>query len=53
LNHVNQVVVHANDVNLLGKNISSIKDNAESILHTIEEIGLEMNVNKTRYINMT
>jgi hypothetical protein len=39
--------VHADDVNLLGDNISTIKK-AETLIDASKEVGLEVNVEKTK-----
>jgi hypothetical protein len=38
-----------NDVNLLGANIDTMKKNTETLIDAIKEIGLEINVEKTKY----
>jgi hypothetical protein len=37
-------------VNLLGDNIDTIKKNTEILIDAIKEIGLEINVDKTKYM---
>jgi hypothetical protein len=46
----NQILAYADDVNLLGDNIATIKTNTETLIDASkEEVGLEMNVEKTKY----
>jgi hypothetical protein len=37
-------------VNLLGDNIDTIKENTETVIDASEEVGLEINVDKTKYM---
>jgi hypothetical protein len=52
LNGTHHLLVHAGDINLLGDNVSTIKKNAEAIIHAIKEADLEVNTEKTRYTLM-
>jgi hypothetical protein len=45
-----QLLVYADDVNLLGDNIDTIKNNAETLIDVSKEVGLELNVEKTKYM---
>jgi hypothetical protein len=37
-------------VNLLGDNIDTVKKNTESLIDASKEVGLEINVDKTKYM---
>jgi hypothetical protein len=39
---------YADDVNLLGDNIDTIKKNSETLIDASKEVGLEINVEKTK-----
>jgi hypothetical protein len=43
LNETHQLLVYADDVNLLGDNIDTIKKNMETLIDASKEVGLEVN----------
>jgi hypothetical protein len=45
-------VVCADDVNILGGSLHTVKENAESLVVASNETGLEVNVDKTKYMVM-
>jgi hypothetical protein len=50
LNETHQLLVYANDINLLGDNIDTIKKNTETLTEAREEVSLEVNAEKTKYM---
>jgi hypothetical protein len=50
LNGTHQLLVYADDVNLLGDNIHAIKKNMETLIDASKEVGLEVNTKKTKYM---
>jgi hypothetical protein len=53
LNGTHQIFVYADDVNLLGDSISTIKENSETLLEASRDVGLEINAEKTKYMIMS
>jgi hypothetical protein len=43
-------LAYADDVNLLGNNIDTIKKNTETLIDARKEVGIETNVDKTKYL---
>jgi hypothetical protein len=50
LNGTHQLLAYADDVNLLGDNVDTIKKNTETLIDTSKEVGLEIGVEKTKYV---
>ena len=53
LNGAHQLLAYANDVNILGGSIHTLKKNAEALVASIREIGLEVSADKTKYMVMS
>jgi hypothetical protein len=50
LNGTHQLLAYADDVNLLGDNIDTIKKNMETLMDASKEVGLEIKAEKTKYM---
>ena len=50
LNGKHQLLVYANDVNMLGENLQTVRENAEIFIKASKDIGLEVNSEKTKYM---
>ena len=45
-----QLLVYADDVNMLGENLQAIRENTEIFIRASKDIGLEVNYDKTKYM---
>jgi hypothetical protein len=43
-------LIYADDVNLLGDNIDTIKKNTQNLIDASKEVGLEVNAEKTKHM---
>jgi signal recognition particle subunit SEC65 len=50
LNRTHQLLIYADDVNLLGYIVNSIEENLETLSQASRDIGLEINAEKTKYM---
>jgi hypothetical protein len=50
LDGTHQLLAYTDNVNLLGDNIDTIKKNTETLIDVSKEVGLEINVEKTKYM---
>ena len=53
LNGTHQLLVYADDVDILGGSVHTVKDNAEALIVASKETGLEVNADKTKYMVMS
>ena len=53
LNGTHQLLAYADDVNILGGSIHTLKKNAEALVAATRKIGLEINADKTKYMVMS
>jgi len=53
LNGTHELLIYANDVNMLGGSVHTIKENAEALVVASKETGLEVNADRTKYMVMS
>ena len=49
LNSTQQLQVYADDVNILGRNVHTVKENAEALALATKQIGLRVNGDKSKH----
>ena len=53
LNGTHQLLAYADEINILGGSIHTLKENAEALVAATREIGLEVSAYKTKYMVMS
>ena len=53
LNGTHQLLAYADDVNILGGSIHTLKENSEALVVASSEIGIEVNADNTKYMVMS
>jgi hypothetical protein len=53
LNWTHQLLAYADDVNVVGENIDTMKKNIEALLDASKEVDLEVNQEKAKYMLMS
>jgi hypothetical protein len=53
LNGIHQLLVYADDVNISGDRVCTVREKAEALVVASKEIGLEVNADKTNYMVMS
>ena len=53
LNGTHQLLAYADDVNILGGGIRTVKENTQALVVATKEIGIEVNADKTKYMVMS
>jgi len=53
LNGTHQLLVYANDINILGRSVHTIKKNTEAFVVASKQTGIEVNADKTKYMAMS
>jgi hypothetical protein len=52
-NGTHQLLAYADDVNIVTQNIDTVKKSTEALLDASKKVGLEVNPEKTIYVNVT
>ena len=52
MNGTHQILAYADDVNLIGDDIRTIERNVDVLLNACKDIGLAVNIGKTKYMEI-
>jgi hypothetical protein len=52
LNGTRRVMINADDVNILGGSVHTVKESTDALVVASKEVGLEVNADKSKYIVM-
>ena len=52
MNGTHQVLAYADNGNLIGGNIRTIETNADVLLNACKDVGLAVNIGKTKYMEI-
>jgi len=52
-NGTSELLVYADDINILGRSVHNVEKNTEILVVASKEIGLDVNVDKTKYMVMS
>jgi len=53
LNGTHHLLAYADDINILGGSLHTVKENADALVVATKEIGLEVNADKIKYMIMS
>jgi hypothetical protein len=53
LNGTHQLLAYADDVNILGGSVNTVRENGKAVVVATKEIGLEVNTDKSKYMVMS
>jgi len=53
LNGTHQLLAYTDDINMLGGSVRTVKENTEALVVASKETGLEVNVDKSKYMVMS
>ena len=53
LNGTHRLLAYADDVNILGGSVHTVKKNAEALVAATKETGLEVNARKSKYMTVS
>ena len=53
LNGTHQFLVYADDINILGRSVDTVKKDAETLVAVTKEIGIEVNAHKNKYVTVS